>query len=539
MPTGASPAAISEPVCHDARVQRHRVWNSILAALTAALLALTAVVLADLDSVTAGAQPTNPTVSATVGSSPSGQPLAPGFVGLSLEYSALRSYTGNDPRTVNPVLIQLIRDLAAGQRPVLRIGGDSADTTWWPQRGVTPPGGVKYALTQSWLRTTKALASALGARMVMGVNLAGGRPAVAAAEAKALFGGIGRRYIDALEIGNEPDVYGLFPWYVNRRGQLVYARAHNYSLSNFISQFSQWRAALGKGTPVVGPAFAELTWLSGLQSFIDAESGLKQVTIHRYPLHGCLTDQSAPGYPSIQNLLSDASSSGLAQAIAPYASEVHGRGLQFRVDEMNSAAYAACLGRHGVSETFGSALWVLDTLFNLQSVGVDGVNIHTLPRAAYELFTFNHTSAGWKAFVHPEFYGMLMFTQAFPPGAQPLPVSVSPSGPVKVWATRAPDFKTRVVLINKDPANGYQVQVQLSGPSGPANLEWLQAPSVTSTSGVTLGGQTFGAETTSGRLAGTSQIQTVDPVLGTYTISVPPASAVLLTPSNGSGGVAR
>ena len=66
---------------------------------------------------------------------------------------------------------------------------------------------------------------------------------------------------------------------------------------------------------------------------------------------------------------------------------------------------------------------MLDTLFNLASVGVDGVNVHSLPGAAYELFTFSRrTSTGWQAFVHPDYYGMLMFAQAFPAGAQLLPV---------------------------------------------------------------------------------------------------------------------
>jgi hypothetical protein len=362
--------------------------------------------------------------------------------------------------------------------------------------------------------------------MIMGVNLAGGRPAAAAAEARAFQTGIGRRYIQALEIGNEPDVYGIFPWYRDRRGRIFFARAHSYNLTRFIRQFSRWRAALGRTTPVAGPAFAELTWLSGLAKFIDAERGLKVLTLHRYPLRACLQDPNDPAYPTIPNLLSDQSSSGIAQAVAPYVGPTHASGLPFRVDEMNSAS---CSGKRGVSDTFASALWVLDTLFNLANVGVDGVNIHSLPGAAYELFTFKHTSSGWEAFVHPEYYGMLMFAQAFPAGARPLPVSVSPSGPLKVWATHAPDSQTRVVVINKDPANTYQVQLHVAGLSGQAHLERLEAPSVDSTSGVTLGGETFGDETTTGTLPGPPQTETVTPVLGNYTVTLPPGSAALLT----------
>src|SRR5207302_1963449 len=131
----------------------------------------------------------------------------------------------------------------------------------------------------------------------------------------------------------------------------------------------------------------------------------------------------------------------------------------------------------------------------------------------------------WHAFVHPEYYGMLLFAQAFPPGAQLLGVS-APSGPVKVWATTV-GGTNRVVLINKDPRASYDVSLHMSGSTG--TLERLTAPSVVSTSGVSLGGRTFGHDTTSGSFAGPPHTSTVQPLLGTYSISMPPGSAALLT----------
>jgi hypothetical protein len=106
----------------------------------------------------------------------------------------------------------------------------------------------------------------------------------------------------------------------------------------------------------------------------------------------------------------------------------------------------------------------------------------------------------------------------------------APGGPLKLWATQTPDGHIRVVMINKDTAHGYQVQVQVPGSdiSGQASLDWLQAPKVSSTSGVTLGGQSFGDQTTSGTLAA-PQTQPVLSVAGAYTVDVPPARAVLLT----------
>jgi hypothetical protein len=473
-------------------------------------------------------QPDQSPLTATVGNTPIGQPIAPGFVGVSLEYKALHFYTGRDPRAVNPVLVQLLRQLAPGQAPVLRIGGDSTDATWWPLRGVIPPGGVTYGLTPGWLRTTRALAQALGARLIMGINLAAGRSALAAAEARALLEGIGRGSIDAFEIGNEPDLYGQFAWYRDRRGGVWFARRHSYDPSALIRDFSRWRAAL-PAVPIAGPALAELSWLGGLPQFLGSEPGLGMLTLHRYPLRGCINDPTSSAYASIPNLLSDSSSSGLAQAVAPYVAIAHARGVQFRIDEMNSAS---CSGRRSVSDTFASALWVLDTLFNLASIGVDGVNVHTLPGAGYELFTFTHSSAGWQAFVHPEYYGMLMFAQAFPTGAQLLPVA-EPSGPVKVWATRATDGTTRVVLINKDTSSSYPVQLQTPGLAGSATLQWLQAPTASATTGVTLSGRTFGAQTASGLLHGPGQPDQASAPLGSYALELPPASAVLLTQQGG------
>jgi hypothetical protein len=229
----------------------------------------------------------------------------------------------------------------------------------------------------------------------------------------------------------------------------------------------------------------------------------------------------------VANLLSDRSSWGLAAALAPYVAVAHSHGLQFRVDELNSAAQAGCLGRTGVSNTFTSALWMLDTLFDLASVGVDGVNVHSLPGAGYELFTFSRASTGgWHAFVHPDYYGMLMFSQAFPAGARLLPVS-APAGPVKVWATLAPDGRTRVTLINQD-SQPHRVELQLPPSAAPAELEWLRGPSATATSGVTLGGQTFGLETNTGQLAAPA-LQPVSQLLGDYSIELPAYSAALLT----------
>ncbi len=464
-------------------------------------------------------------LSASVTAIPVGQAMPAGFVGVSFEYRALHIYTGRDPDAVDPVLLGLLSGLAPGQSPVIRIGGDSTDGSWWPIPGMIAPGGIYYPITPGWLRTTQALAADLNAKLILGINLAAGRPAIAAAEGRALVAGIGRRYIDALEIGNEPDLYSALPWYRDRRGHVYRSRGPGYGLSAYTRQFTQWAAAL-PSVPLAGPAAAGPPWMSGLASFIAAEPRLGLITYHRYPLSACVSDPSAPTFASIPNLLADSSSIGLATPLAAYTAVAHAHGLPFRVAEMNSAS---CEGAAGVSDTFASALWALNTLFNFAAQGVDGVNFHMLPGSHYELFTPSQTSTGaWQAFVHPEYYGLLMFAQAFPAGAHLLTVT-APGGPVKIWATQDAGGTIRVVLINEDTVSDHTVDLQLPATTQSGTLETLQAPSIDATSGVSLGGQSFGAETTTGTLPAPAVTTPETATAGAFALDVPPATAELLT----------
>jgi hypothetical protein len=56
-----------------------------------------------------------------------------------------------------------------------------------------------------------------------------------------------------------------------------------------------------------------------------------------------------------------------------------------------------------------------------------------------------------------------------------------------------------------------------------------QGPQSAGPPGITIGGQGFGAQTTTGELAGTSQATTRKPSTGHYTFTLPAASAALLT----------
>jgi Glycosyl hydrolase family 79 C-terminal beta domain len=461
----------------------------------------------------------------TIGSRPTGRTIQPGFVGLSMEYPEVTGYTGSDPGALNPVFLQLVKNLAPGQRPVLRIGGDSADWSWYPVPGMRKPPGIRYTLTSSWMAVGHALAAALDARLILGVNLEADSGRLAATMAKALMDGIGPSYIAGLELGNEPELYDGFPWYITPHGSRVLGRPKaTWNFDRFLRDYSTIAQALPSG-PLAAPDIGSPAWMVNLRRFLDAQRHTSLITLHRYPLKRC----SASHHLTAAELLSEESSKGLADSVASYARLAHARRLPIRVDEMNSIS---CGGQRGLSDTFASSLWAVDALFEMARVGIDGVNIHTTPRSINELFHFERTGTTWSGQVRPIYYGLMMFAQAAPAGSQLLMLSGNSStATLRTWATRASDGTVHVVLINVGSrARTVKLRVPPQALStATATLTRLQAPSLRSQTGVTLGGQGFGAQTTTGQLSGPPRAPTLSPQNGIYAVSLPATSATMLT----------
>jgi hypothetical protein len=369
----------------------------------------------------------------------------------------------------------------------------------------------------------------LGARLILDVNLEVDSRRVAGTEARELIAGIGRSSIEALELGNEPELYGSFTWFISRSGRKVKGRPKGYDFPAYQGDFARIAGSLPR-LPLAGPATGGPKWLPLLGRFLPAHPRVRVATLHRYPLQLCFMPAASPKYPSVAHLLDADASRGMADTVAPLVGVAHARHVALRIDEMNSVS---CGGAPGISDGFVSALWALDAVFQMARVGVDGVNIHTYPRAPYELFRFTHRDGQWQGFVAPEYYGLEMFAQAAPAGARLLGVSGS-LGYVRAWATRAPNGTVHVVLINDDTARARTVAVRIPGVRGAATLERLTGRGITARTGVTLGGQTYGSATTTGLLAGDSTLASVTKRGGGYVVKLPRASAAMLTIAPGA-----
>jgi hypothetical protein len=474
----------------------------------------------------ANRHPEHPDTVVTVDPAVAGPPIPSGFVGLSLEYSALPWYTGTDPSAVNPVFEQLIRNLNPGQSPVLRIGGNSSDTTWWPESGLRRPPGASYTLSRWYLGVTNALARDLRAKMIIGLDLEAGVPSVAVAEAHAFVAGLGTGALRAFEIGNEAPRYPEFPWYHAGPGRPVWARPRSYGFADFDREYATVGRLLPNSVPLAGPTLGGPDWMQNLGRFISGEPRLGVVTFHHYPFNRCFTPLSSPAYPTVPRLLTTFGSRGFDPQLEQYIAIAHRHGLPFRVDELNSVA---CGGKRGVSDTFASALWAVDSLFDLARLGVSGVNIHMFPGASYILFSFRRAADGhWMAQIRPEYYGLLLFAEASPPGSRLVQAVTRGASTVRGWATRATDGTLRVVLLNDDLHKRHVFLVHDAAPAGSASVIRLTAPSAWARTGVQIGEQSFGT-TETGRLSSPPEQEPVGSNRGRYVIRLAPATAALLT----------
>jgi hypothetical protein len=465
----------------------------------------------------------------TVGGATGSQPVASGFLGISMEYQSAAASAGT-PTEPNPVFEQLVRNLDPGQQPVSRIGGDSTDHTWWPPSPYARPSkGLTYALTPAWAQTIARVTDALGAKLILGINLEDDSASVAQHEAAELIAnGIHHSSVAAMELGNEPSLYGSFGWYSKGKKNIT-GRPANYSFKQYVADVKRISAGV-QNVKLAGPALGSPLWMVHLSELLKAVPRTSIVTYHAYPM----TCYGAPGtsqYPSIANLLSVRDSVGLAQSVARYAQAAHKAGRTFRVDELNSSS---CGGQAGVSDTFASALWSLNTLFAMAAANVDGVNVHTFPGARYRLFAFGDAGGHFTGTASPLYYGLLSFGQMAPAGARLLHVSTGGDASLQAWATRVPRSPTtHVVLINDNLTTPATVTLSAPGTST-GTLSYLAASSATATSGVTLGGQSIAPDSTTGLLQGTAVSAQIGSAYdgGHYTVTVPAAGAAMLTLQN-------
>lgn len=393
-----------------------------------------------------------------------GSLVATDFIGLSYESALLvnADYFSPDNRSVTGLLRGL------GPNGVLRIGGNTSERTFWR----TPPAvslqqGATYVITPAAIDALAALMRALDWRLIYGLNLARGTPEAAADEAEYVARAVGP-HLAAFQISNEPDGFG----------QWSAVRPPGYDVHAFIAEWRPFYAAIRARLPdakFAGPAVAgDGGWIV---PFADAtRDSLVMLTRHYYsdgPARAAHINlpKLLRSAPQIDPILAD-----MGALSRKYA-------LPYRIAETNSI-FAE--GHPGVSDTFGSALWGAELMFQIAQAAGGGINFHTGDAKAY---TPIGASEGGRHLARPLYYGMLMFKEAVSGGAAPVPTQAGATDVnVAAYAMRAHEDSLRLCLINKDLSKDTRVRIDAGRRFRAASITRLTASAVDATTGVMLGG---------------------------------------------------
>lgn len=464
-----------------------------------------------------------PQATLVIGPTLSTAPVPSSFFGISTEYWTLPLFE-RDTRAFERVLSLLH---VAGDGPlILRIGGDSADHSFWSPREEKMPDWA-FALTPDYLARLRALVERDRVKLIVDLNLLTDTPFAAAAWARAAETSLPHGSIAGFEIGNEPDLYERRYWVdMTARSPLV-ARPMPLDLTpaTYVADFAAYARVIGEGSPdipLVGPAVGHprlgLPFISALIAAERPELGM--VTGHLYPYSKCVKNRKSSSYPTVARVLSRHATSAFATDLAPAVALAHQAGLKFRLTEFNSVT---CGGKVGVSNTFATALWAPDALFTAMRAGVDGANLHVRDDTINAPFTIDRAGLSPR----PLLYGLLMFTRTLGPQAQlvRLHLAAARSLNLSAWAVRIEGHILHVLLIDKGSRT---VRVDLRLPtSATGTVQRLIAPSPYSRSGVTLDGQQLNY---AGDWTGTPRTGTIIPgPRGGYELTVARRSAALLS----------
>lgn len=431
--------------------------------------------------------------------------LNPAFCGLSYDKSEL---TGSLFITNDVSMIQMFSQIAPA---VLRVGADSVDTTCWGGVSNTTP------ITPSEVDGFATFIKALPAnwRVIYGINMSVNNPTNCAAEAAYAANALGSRLL-GFEIGNEPDEYA-------NNG----IRASTYTYAQFLSQWQALAAAItntvpgwaitngGNGWTLTGPVSAFNT--AGFTvPFAGNEAGvISMVTQHYYRGNG-----ESPDATMALLLQPDTSLPGTVNTIATAATAA-GLPLGYRTDECNSY-YGG--GSANVSDAYGTALWTLDFMFTSAINGCQGVNFHGGGNTAIYTPIFDNGTNVIEA--RPVFYGLKMFSLLPRGNVLPAIVSLESNINFTAYGVREDSGATCAVLDNKETNDAVQVSINLGSIVTAAQMIELTGTNLSGTNGYTIGGATINPD---GSWAGGVQ-SVLSATNGQLTITVPPMTAVLLTP---------
>ena len=402
----------------------------------------------------------------------------------------------------NRTYVQLVRLL--GTEGVIRIGGNTSDYASFSPAGTAVSAPKGTVVNRANLDELGTFLNATGWKLIWGLNLGRGTQEEVAQEAQAVFAAT-REKLLAFEIGNEPDLFG--------RG--AGHRQKGYSYDDYLAEYRRYKAAIRArlpNVPFAGPDAAVATdWVTRFAA--DEGHDLKLLTHHYY--RECANPTS-----TLDKLLHP--DPKLAPELEKLGAASTSSHVPYRICETNSFCRG---GRPGVSDSFGSALWVLDYMLALASADAAGVNIETGVNQLGFVSWYSPIGGDERGVysARPEYYGMLAFAQMN--GGQRVHLDCERGDlNLSAYATMRDRDQLSTVIINKDASKDANVALAIPESLVRGNVLRLMAPSIENKEAVTLGGTRVTAD---GHWKPT-RIEPLHTRKGTCELRVPAASAAIV-----------
>ena len=471
----------------------------------------------------------SPSVRLTLRTDRLGNKIDDDFTGLSYESAQLGSpnfFSGD-----NTDLAGFMRRL--GRSGVLRIGGNTSEYCYWtpnsakqasvpkvesmrtgdkanpiafglavgPDTGHKAPAPVN--ITPLAIRNLRAFLDACGWKLIYGLNMGTGTAEDAADEAAYVMDVAGSKLI-AFQLCNEPDLF-------YRNG----IRKADYDFGQFAGEWQRYYQTI-RGrvphAPFAGPDTAyNNEWLVPFAKQFKREAAFLS---QHYYAEGPPTDPSM----TIERLLRP--NPKLQAEFEGMKETMHESGLPFRLAETNSCYQG---GKPGVSDTFASALWSADLMYQLAAQGGTGINFHG---GGYGWYTPIAGTQENGFLARPIYYGMLLFAQA---GAgQIVESTLEPSERAPLltaYGLRSKTGAIKVAAFNKNLDRGVRLTIDAEQRAQRVTSLRLHAPRVDDTTDATFGGAPVGA----GGAWSSSREETLSVENGAAIIELPTASAALIT----------
>ncbi|UAW98509.1 hypothetical protein KEM63_00510 [Halopseudomonas nanhaiensis] len=463
----------------------------------------------------------------------SGPVLPSGFLGLSHTAAQAQLLMGEPSIGVNRVYRQLLANLTRDSAGPLNLR-------------IASPGGGKARVPDRSLTT--ALASLHrdmsgngdGVRYTLGLDMQQGVPGLARMQAQAYLQALAPEAIHAFEIGSRPDLYV-------QQGH----RAADYDFAEYLAEYQLYAAQLKE---VAGPRAVTLApaTVAGDERFI-APAQLERLLMGAFDVVGEVGQYPATGERNACEphalLQSDVSTAVLGQ-LQTYLKVARRAAKPYRLVGLSSDICAAdAVG----GDSFASALWLADALFELAYAGVTAVNVQSdlwaadggwdrqalvhmaIPAQQHRVAEARAVPPGEDAFsadyqlrrALPQYYAMLFFAEATAGQAELLPVALASDANVKAWATRDRDTgRITVALINKDREAFGRVRLDMPGYTR-GEVKRLAAPSLEARDQVRFGGQTFDGSADAVPV-GVEQRERVTMDDGVFEVALAAGSAMLL-----------